>query len=1800
MLTIWDWEEESMGLHSKAFGQDVWNVKFSVDDSRRLTTSGIGHIRFWKMAATFTGLKLQGYIGKFGKIDLSDIEHFVELPDGKVISGTEEGSLLLWEGNFIKCRLVQGNNDGTSHGHNHSSCHSAAVTYLSFDRNEKVIISASLDGTIKWWDFSIIDSAEVDSDHSMDFELTPLAVYSLNNNSDNSSSSVGVKSLLDCGSTFEEKINLKKRSFVVVDTTGKFLSLEFSWNPAEDGSMIRICDVIKKQSDDTAAVMAEATEENEEEGEETKESIKKVELVNTNNFSLNNKCFDVFHCGAITGMDTSPSNHLVATCGVDGSVYVIDYRNREIIASRSFDVSASSLRWLPKELDPEDGLSFAVGFDDGTVKILSLIKNASSSLPELVRRMVFKPHNSSIIDLSFSNDANYFVTSSKDGTTFFFKAFKLDDWIPVLNEEDQQQSSSFSPSHSIWEPLYFIDITKVSGNTSIGNNKIYSEKLCFSSNDSTLLISCSDQILREFDLCPLTASRDPSSSSSSSENQEAATTFESSFPFRELNPIVTVLGSSKSGGNLSIVDPSSSSSIVPSTSSNNLAESNEKEGNKDNNNNNSEEGNQASEIIMKVNKAIYHTNNDSSILASTSLSISQSLYCQYEVTPFNDSSSSSSKVTGPVHQQTIGLYNSDPSKAAGFPKVPIVSAITSSRNKTFFSLGLADGSVILKSSQYSEVFSRYLGHNNAIQGVSSVAFSYDDTFLLSVGKDGCLVIYRIRHDLLTSRMKNLNADLEAGVYSGETVKPIPKQQVVEPNYLTYITSNMNYDGFQLLSKETILQKLREIEINEEFSDLSSSAYSIQENRLRLEEDMKKNAAGDLKSQVLSSIRTLRKDYEKILKENEVIPEAVRVSLKELQVDNKYFHLANELFSKTLYEIHLENAYPTEKSLKQLEKLKARLMNGLLMEEIPLSSFAFPSSSSSSSVSSQQISTVWSLRISSLNATVKEIISQVKQQVRLEELKESQQRSNELVAKKALNAMDEMKMRLQRKEIEDGRDGRIIDPLAAAAAKQSEKTVTSSSNKVEEGGGGEKGEKVQARDGHESATAKLRRSKRKERKDELRKHDVQKPDESQDDNRDVEAIKVAEKTIGDYKLKSADDYEVPEEQRINAIKKIRQMAMLEDSMMMIRLAFNEKFLMLRQLKKEIIFNISKDNKRIKEIDFELNHGSSSASSSSTAALWQPSLDPSEFPDDYDEVTEEELKAFINETSKLGDHWEKLPISSIPKHKRITGKKLAVVKNIKTNSLEVIRSNKDIASQLLTSTASSNSSNSGSSVDKDTNYNEMVSSPSSPVDNEVTFNPKSLLSHCVNKSSIVLPDPSSASSSSSSGSSLRYYEVNENLIDSTFRNQILDLKASSSVVPSSSSSVIISNHGKEEGSSETKGNDETTITEGNHEISNNKDDDVTSLENRIPILAFTKSLMKQRMLGTNNPSKIQQKAIEQRRNKLQFEKKMIQSSMINTLNSFHEAIDDLRLQRHSIISDLKLAEFKLLSLYQEYLLLQTFETKDNLLQQKSIKNKNDEKDNFSLIYENKMKLESKMEEVTHWNEKLISLANEMKAILPENHPYYDILNKIFKKKVKRNKANRTGDGEEEEEEEDDDNDDDDDDEDEDEGEEVEDICPPGCDAIIYEKILDLREKKVDTEEVCNDLNKNIEELKKTNERLKAREKQIAKETTQTEYEVTQFHLQKQAALNRIRVVIPLRISQLYTFEQSGCLSGPNDLLPPSSSSPPPATINRRDLSIGDESDLKEKEVNKEALALANLDKRSLVSSLKMKTHTLFSTK
>jgi cilia- and flagella-associated protein 44 len=152
-ITVWDWMSQKVILKAKAFSQEVFKVTFSPFTDDILFTCGSGHIRFWKMAQTFTGLKLQGEIGKFGQLELSDVTGIAELPDGKVLCGSEYGTLILWDGNLVKAHLVLDEYKKTP-------LHNGFVEVVMFDGEH--FITAGGDGYIKWWRFVDVDNAEAD------------------------------------------------------------------------------------------------------------------------------------------------------------------------------------------------------------------------------------------------------------------------------------------------------------------------------------------------------------------------------------------------------------------------------------------------------------------------------------------------------------------------------------------------------------------------------------------------------------------------------------------------------------------------------------------------------------------------------------------------------------------------------------------------------------------------------------------------------------------------------------------------------------------------------------------------------------------------------------------------------------------------------------------------------------------------------------------------------------------------------------------------------------------------------------------------------------------------------------------------------------------------------------------------------------------------------------------------------------------------------------------------------------------------------------------------------------------------------------------------------------------------------------------------------------------------------------------------------------------------------------------------------------------------------------------------------
>lgn len=79
------------------------------------------------------------------------------------MSGTEYGTLMLWEGNLIKAHLVLDIEKKTP-------LHNGHIEFVTIEGDK--VITAGADGYIKYWDLHTIDQAE--GDEVIEVALEPL------------------------------------------------------------------------------------------------------------------------------------------------------------------------------------------------------------------------------------------------------------------------------------------------------------------------------------------------------------------------------------------------------------------------------------------------------------------------------------------------------------------------------------------------------------------------------------------------------------------------------------------------------------------------------------------------------------------------------------------------------------------------------------------------------------------------------------------------------------------------------------------------------------------------------------------------------------------------------------------------------------------------------------------------------------------------------------------------------------------------------------------------------------------------------------------------------------------------------------------------------------------------------------------------------------------------------------------------------------------------------------------------------------------------------------------------------------------------------------------------------------------------------------------------------------------------------------------------------------------------------------------------------------------------------------------
>ncbi|RZC43160.1 thyroid receptor-interacting protein 11 [Asbolus verrucosus] len=162
LITVWNWPKRKILLRTKSYVNDVYRVKFSPHVPGQLTTAGVTHIKFWKMARTFTGLKLKGELGRFGKTEFSDILGILPMPDEKVVSGCAWGNILVWDAGLIKLEVFRTLR---------RKCHEGPIVQLAYIDGE--LWTVAMDGHVKVWWYEKIDQADPpDDDRVIQIEPT--------------------------------------------------------------------------------------------------------------------------------------------------------------------------------------------------------------------------------------------------------------------------------------------------------------------------------------------------------------------------------------------------------------------------------------------------------------------------------------------------------------------------------------------------------------------------------------------------------------------------------------------------------------------------------------------------------------------------------------------------------------------------------------------------------------------------------------------------------------------------------------------------------------------------------------------------------------------------------------------------------------------------------------------------------------------------------------------------------------------------------------------------------------------------------------------------------------------------------------------------------------------------------------------------------------------------------------------------------------------------------------------------------------------------------------------------------------------------------------------------------------------------------------------------------------------------------------------------------------------------------------------------------------------------------------------
>mmetsp|Transcript_12213 Transcript_12213/g.21666 ORF Transcript_12213/g.21666 Transcript_12213/m.21666 type:complete len:1730 (-) Transcript_12213:223-5412(-) len=544
------------------------------------------------------------------------------------------------------------------------------------------------------------------------------------------------------------------------------------------------------------------------------------------------------------------------------------------------------------------------------------------------------------------------------------------------------------------------------------------------------------------------------------------------------------------------------------------------EGKNDKGDEDDEEGGVKEEIITAVSRAVYAP--DSGDGVSKVLFTGSGKYEGYlwEI-PLNEVQESKAAAV-PLEKRTPATVMC--AVKTKLPKGVAVSHMSLSPSKRILFVGFADGRIWAITLDYPSNYSTIYVSDAVTGGVNAVSIDKDETLLCTASGDGTLSTVNINAEGLRqlAGLKAGGAEVDMADASQQLTDTMPDMP------------DVTLRGWDLPSQDAG-------GISAITGDITDSqVYSIQDAKLKAEEDNAKAAAELKKQRVRERISEIRDELTELQGKNGAIVEG-QLSMNDMAIDQEYIQHLKDDMEKQIEQVNFELSWAVEFHETGLQKIKDHYLQRVDFERVEVLGFQSPH------------------RVATFRCPAMS-----------EDLQSNLARLHELIFA-AEAEHDEDKGDLDDGELEDG------------------KAITRGLTKNDsgfEGSGDEAGEQSSEKVLSGAEQRELRRQQRAQRKGVMQELEKAKPNESYKDPADIEAIAHAEATLGNYMLKTSDSYQVPENQRMNAEKKRRQMFLLEESMHAIKTEFNHRVLALRDFRQQVRAEVQRDLLALHEINDQL--------------------------------------------------------------------------------------------------------------------------------------------------------------------------------------------------------------------------------------------------------------------------------------------------------------------------------------------------------------------------------------------------------------------------------------------------------------------------------------------------------------------------------------------------------------------------------------------------------------------------------------